>query len=146
MKIQIRGRQFEITEALRAHGERSLEFALGRFRSRIAGVTALLLDVNGPRGGIDKCCRLVVRLRPNGIVCLEELAGDAYAAVERAAGRAGSAVARRLAHGWRFPEVRRAEPAEARRKGRVVVPFHARMELASEEERIVRPHSLEVVR
>ncbi len=92
-----------MSDALRAHAERCLEFALRRFGNRIDRVSVWLVDVNGPRGGVDKCCRIAVRLRPTGSVFVTEAAADGYAAIGRAAGRAGSAVARRIAweHGRR---------------------------------------------
>ena len=48
---------------LTAHVERRLRFALTRFSGRIGRVNVFLTDQNGPRGGIDKTCRIVVRLR-----------------------------------------------------------------------------------
>ena len=52
--------------------ERRLDFALGRFGGRISQVTVGLEDLNGPRGGADKRCRLAVRLVPSGKVTIEE--------------------------------------------------------------------------
>jgi putative sigma-54 modulation protein len=112
MEIQVRALRIEVTNALRAHGERCLRFALGRFGDRIDRVTVWLADLNGPRGGIDKGCRIGVRLRPMGSVLVLEAADDPYAALGRAAGRAGRAVARRLARdqgrrlGFREPRTR----------------------------------------
>jgi ribosome-associated translation inhibitor RaiA len=53
-------------------------------------------DVNGPRGGIDKECRLQVRLAPWGALEVEERRADLYAAIDVAAQRLGRAVAREL--------------------------------------------------
>ena len=39
MKIDIRGHRIEVTEALRTHIERRLQFALGRFGARVTAVT-----------------------------------------------------------------------------------------------------------
>jgi hypothetical protein len=97
MNIQLRSQGTEGSEALRAHAERCIGFALRRFASRIDRVSVWLEDVNGPRGGVDKRCRIAVRLRPTGGAFVTKSAADAYAAIGRAAGRAGSAVARRIA-------------------------------------------------
>jgi hypothetical protein len=97
MNIQLRSQGTEGSEALRAHAERSVGFALRRFASRIERVSVWLEDVNGPRGGVDKRCRIAVRLRPTGSAFVAKTAPDAYVAIGRAAGRAGSAVARRIA-------------------------------------------------
>ena len=97
MNIQLRGGETDVSKPLRAHAERSLLFALRRFVDRIGRVTVWLADVNGPRGGIDKCCRIDVRLRPTGSAFAAEAASDAYTAIGRASGRVGPAVARRIA-------------------------------------------------
>jgi len=97
MNVQMRGQGTQVSEALRTHVERCLGFALGRFGNRIDRVNVWLADVNGPRGGVDKRCRIGGRLRPTGIAFVVKTASDPYVAIGRAAGRAGSAVARRLA-------------------------------------------------
>ena len=66
MQLQVRGRNIELTEALRAHVERRLQFALSRFGQRIGRVLVRLADVNGPRGGDDKSCHVDVNLFPSG--------------------------------------------------------------------------------
>jgi hypothetical protein len=60
MSVWVRSRGFELTDALRAHAERRLRYALGRFRMRLRSVILRLDDVNGPRGGNDKRCQIVV--------------------------------------------------------------------------------------
>lgn len=122
MKVRIRGRHLEVTAGMRAHAERAIEFAFGRFSARVERVEVFVLDVNGPRGGVDKCCRVAARLRPNGLIYLEETAVDLYAALDRAIGRAGRSVGRRLEHCWRVPEHRRGQRGGGR-PGRVVVPL-----------------------
>ena len=96
MQLDIRGRRLALTPAMVDHVARRIRFALGRFDGRVRRVTARIGDVNGPRGGIDKRCRLHVDLggRP---VTIDELDADLYAAVDRAAERAGRAVQRTLA-------------------------------------------------
>ena len=97
MNVQLRGQGTDVSLALRVHAERCLVFALRRFARRIDRVTVWLEDVNGPRGGVDKRCRIAVRLRPAGAVFVAKNASDAFAAIGRAAGRTGSAVARKIA-------------------------------------------------
>ena len=72
MRLQIRTKNFRLHDADRKEMERRLQFALGRFDGRISQVTVGLADLNGPRGGTDKQCRLVVRLAPSGKVTIEE--------------------------------------------------------------------------
>lgn len=96
MELDVRGRHLQVSAALRSHLARRLAFALGRVSHRIGSVRVRLEDVNGPKGGIDKRCRVSVRGDRGWIVIVEELDSDAYTAVDRAAGRAGRAVQRTL--------------------------------------------------
>jgi ribosome-associated translation inhibitor RaiA len=96
MNLDVRGVKYELGERLLEHLERRLRFALGRFASRIAGVSVRLSDVNGPRGGIDKRCRIAIALIPRGVVRVEAPGDDPFALVARAAKRAGRAVHRAL--------------------------------------------------
>ena len=96
MDLQIRAKNFRLHDADRKEMERRLRFALTRFDKRIFQVTAGLADLNGPRGGTDKQCRLVVRLARSRKVTVEETHANASAAVALAANRAGRAVGREL--------------------------------------------------
>jgi ribosomal subunit interface protein len=102
MKVEIRGKEVRITEALRGHIERRITFALGRFARRIRSVLVRVADLNGPRGGIDKHCRVAIVLAPSTTVVLEDKDANVYAAVDRVADKANRYVARkfRRAHGW----------------------------------------------
>lgn len=77
--------------------ERRLCFALSRFADRIGRVTVRVADINGPRGGVDKQCRIVVKLRPGGEVVIEDTASDLETAIDRGADRVQRAVVRALA-------------------------------------------------
>jgi ribosome hibernation promoting factor len=96
VKIDIRTRGFAVTPGLRAHIERRLDFALDRSQERIARVWVTVADVNGPRGGDDKSCRVDVRLQGGRTVRAAVRDGDAYAAIGAAAHRIGRIVARTL--------------------------------------------------
>ncbi len=95
---------------LRAYIERRLRFALGRFGPRLERIVLRLADVNGPRGGEDKRCTVAVRLRPGREVFVSHAHRDVRAAVDLAAERAGSAVAREIARrrDWRTARARLA--------------------------------------
>jgi putative sigma-54 modulation protein len=69
-----------------------LQRALGRFASRVRRVRVCLNDVNGPRGGIDKRCRMRVDLFPRGAVVVEAVG----AAFEQALFGAAERVVRRV--------------------------------------------------
>ena len=88
-----------INSDLREFVERRLNFAVGRFGSRVRSVSVRLSDVNGPRGGVDQHCGIRVNLGIDGLVLVEEQQCDIRAAIGRAAERAGRTLARRLAAG-----------------------------------------------
>jgi ribosome hibernation promoting factor len=94
VNIETRTRGFSLTPGLRAHVERRLELALDRYAERVARVRVVVSDVNGPRGGEDKACRVEVRLRGGGAVRAAAADADAYAAICAAAHRAARALAR----------------------------------------------------
>jgi putative sigma-54 modulation protein len=104
MTFDVRGLNLPLSEALKKYTERRLGFALRRFDRRIGGVRARIFDVNGPRGGADKCCRIRADIVPNGMVLVECTDPDAYAAIDRAANRLEQSVGRSLR---RIRDVRR---------------------------------------
>ena len=97
MQIDIQSRGFALTHALREYTRRRLRFALVRVNDRVRRVTVRLYDVNGPRGRIDKCCRIQVMLNGLAALVIEDTETNLYLAIDRAADRAGRSVTRRLA-------------------------------------------------
>lgn len=96
MRLVIRPRKINLHENLRESLEMRLRFALSRFIPQIRDVVVTLEDTNGPRGGVDKRCQVVVRLAPRGSVAIDETEADFETAIAHAAERAGRAVGREL--------------------------------------------------
>ena len=97
MHIDIQARDFSLTQSLRSHVERRLGFALGQRYDRISRILVRLSDINGPRGGRDKRCRLHLVMPGRANVVIEDTRADLYAAIHCAADRAARTVARKLA-------------------------------------------------
>lgn len=95
-QIEIQSRKFSLTKALRGHVERRLRFISGTRYENIKRVLVRLSDINGPRGGNDKCCLIQVKLSGQPDVVIADTKSDLYAAIDRAAARVGRAVGRRL--------------------------------------------------
>ena len=55
-----------------------------------------IFDINGPRGGVDKCCRITAHLEPTETVVVEELDTDLFAAIGRATEQVARIFTRRL--------------------------------------------------
>ncbi|MCW9047024.1 MAG: HPF/RaiA family ribosome-associated protein [Gammaproteobacteria bacterium] len=97
MQIDIQARNFSLTQALRSYIERRLAYALGTRDEHIQRILVRLSDINGPRGGEDKCCHIQVVLPRLSDVIIEDIEVDMYAAIDRATDRAGRTVGRKLA-------------------------------------------------
>ncbi len=96
MQIKIQARSFSLTSALKSHIHRRLRFALTSGSNHIQQVMVRLSDINGPRGGRDKCCQIQVVLEGMPSVVIEDTKSDLYAAISRATDRASRAVMRTL--------------------------------------------------
>ncbi len=123
MKIHVRCKQVDVDEAVRAHIERRLQFSLGRLSRRILRVTTHIVDINGPRGGDDKVCRIEVRLPAASSIFVEAINANLYAAVDAAADCAARAVSR---------AIRRSRDIERYAKPNTAVPTSA--SLADDEQ------------
>jgi len=87
------------------YAARRIHAHLGRFAQELSRVIVRIGDINGPRGGIDKRCLVTVRGRRLGTSTLDDVSGDAYAAVDSAIERIARAVARGLERARRVHHV-----------------------------------------
>ncbi|HOM18667.1 MAG TPA: HPF/RaiA family ribosome-associated protein [Thermoguttaceae bacterium] len=96
MQVFISAKNFKVSEPVREHVDRRLAFALDRFQAEIERIDVTLADLNGPKGGMDKQCRMVAKLRSDGTLVIEDQDMDFYAVIDRAADRLGHAVQRAI--------------------------------------------------
>ena len=122
MQFEIRGRDISITEALRDHIERRLRFALDRFTTRIKQVHVTLVDLNGPRGGIDKCCKLAISLDRSSTIVVESHASEVYVAIDGVADKAAIYIGRRLKRPHGRNPLRKISELPLQESTSVVVP------------------------
>jgi len=97
MQIDIQARNFSLTEALREYIQRRVSFALSTRDEHIQRIKVRLSDINGPRGGRDKCCQIQVVLPQLADVVIEDTELNMYVAIDRAMDRTGRTVNRKLA-------------------------------------------------
>jgi hypothetical protein len=76
--------------------ERRLRFATDRFQPHVREMDVVLRDVNGPRGGVDKLCRVTARLNSGGTVEIEERNSRFLGVIRVAAKRLRRLLARRI--------------------------------------------------
>ena len=108
MTISITDRSDLLTPILRDLAERRLLFALSRFDSRVEHVDMVVEDENGPRGGVDKSCRVTVGLRRSADIVISDKDSDISKCISRVAERLGRAVSRAIARTQRFERERPA--------------------------------------
>lgn len=96
MKFEVNGNRVAVTEGLRNHIEGRLESALSRLDGWVRKATVYLDDVNGPRGGVCKLCRVVVTAHGIETVVVTEVGESVQESASRAIHRAVSALKRRV--------------------------------------------------
>jgi len=73
MIFEINNKQAGIDENVLVEVKRMLQFSLSRFEGVSSHARVRFFDINGPKGGSDKRCRVSVKLRTSGqIVVLGE--------------------------------------------------------------------------
>lgn len=110
MKLAIRTRNIELTDELRDRVSRRLQLSLDAFDDHIEDGFVYLMDLNGPKGGVDKLCQITVRARGVGELAIRETGTSLHVALNRAA--------RRMK--YRLSEALRASDATARDSIRTV--------------------------
>lgn len=111
--IHIRNFGTPITTEDRDYLRRKLQARLARFERRVERASVRIEDVNGPRGGIDKLCRIKVVLSGLPSVTVEEQHSVLRAALDGALRRIATAVGRAVG--------RRQGPPPLPRRTRVAV-------------------------
>jgi ribosome-associated translation inhibitor RaiA len=69
---------------------------LSRYESKIISINVSLFDINGPKGGEDKCCKIVIKINGASSIVVEEIAEDLYDAINTCSRRARRSVKRQL--------------------------------------------------
>lgn len=105
-----------MTPALADHVRRRLGFVLTRHSDRIRRVSVRVGDENGPRGGIDKFCRIQVHLTHVPVAVITDVGADLYAVIDRAADRVGRVVVKHIhrTHSVRDAACRGSRPGRHR--------------------------------
>jgi putative sigma-54 modulation protein len=93
-ELVVRGVRRYAKEALREYALRRLSFAVRRFRHRIRRVTVRLVDVNGPRRGVDSQSSITADLVDGRQLFVAATTASPFAAITLAAGRLSEALRR----------------------------------------------------
>ncbi|MFZ5829985.1 MAG: HPF/RaiA family ribosome-associated protein [Planctomycetota bacterium] len=96
MQLEIRRQNVRLDDTMVEHIEKQMGVALNNFESWLRDVQVSLEDVNGPKGGVDKQCRVLVNLRSGKMLKVEDTAEDWTTVVNRTADRVGHVVAKEV--------------------------------------------------
>ena len=106
MRVQIQVIGLQGAAKLRRFAAQKLDVALACFPDGIEAASVRLRDINGAdRGGVDKLCRVVLRLKDNSVLVIEDLGVNMMEVIDRVADRLHHTVARQLS---RLARVERA--------------------------------------
>lgn len=108
MPIQIQAHGFSLTRSLERYVLRRVDRGLGSRLSDASKLRIGLSDINGPRGGADKCCQVHIALPRQRDVLVKDTQPDMYNAIDSALRRARQALSRRKAkmHGRKASRTR----------------------------------------
>lgn len=96
MEVRILNDRFCLTPSLREHLERRLQTTFSGAHDNILFVIVRLRDLNGPRGGSDMMCQLLITVPGYPQIVINELQEDMRNAIDVAARRAAYRVQRVL--------------------------------------------------
>lgn len=96
MKVQVKARHFSLTKELKQYVKKRLKFALGSRFQQIKRVEVMLSDINGPKGGEDKRCQILLKINGQTDVVVDDVQSHLYSAIDRAASRASRTVSKRV--------------------------------------------------
>jgi ribosome-associated translation inhibitor RaiA len=96
MRLTIQARHVVLTDALKEHIKRRLDFALGTRYDQIQRINVTLSDINGPRGGRDKRCQMLINIAGQPDIMINDVQVVLSDAIDRAASRASRTVTKRI--------------------------------------------------
>ena len=98
MQITVRIKGLPGASQLRRIVMQKLYGALANYAHAIVEASVRLHDINGPdRGGVDKLCMVMLKMKDCSVLVIEELGADILQVINRAADRSQRNVAYQLA-------------------------------------------------
>jgi len=96
MLVNIQSRHFSLSEALSKYVKSKVQIMMSRYESKINSINVSLFDINGPKGGEDKCCKIIIKINGASSIVVQETAEDLYDAINTCSRRARRVVKRQL--------------------------------------------------
>lgn len=97
MQLCIHAHGIELTDSIKRQTYQKLELALDQLEEHIPTISVYLIDTNGPfLGGIDKACRIVVQIRNQDSIIVEDCDESVDVVIDRITDRLGVVACKRL--------------------------------------------------
>jgi putative sigma-54 modulation protein len=96
MHIEIYSKGFSVTRPLASFVNRRLASALDKNDLNVVDAQVRLIDINGPRGGVDKRCQCSVKIAGLPRVVALSTSSNMYAAIDGAADRLKRTIQRKM--------------------------------------------------
>lgn len=94
MQIQIESSRLGEQSGSRATLEQRVRYVFRRMQYKVQQIHVSLRDINGPRGGVDKQCRLTLKLEGRGALVVAAQAPSSSLALDSALRRASRSLVR----------------------------------------------------
>lgn len=92
MQFCVHADGIDLTEKIKKQAFQKIDLALDRLEKDIERVSIYLVDTNGPYlGGVDKACRIVVQIRQQDSLVLEDIDASVDVVIDRITDRCGVA-------------------------------------------------------
>jgi putative sigma-54 modulation protein len=96
MKIKVQTRHLALTSELKEYVKRRILFALDSRFDKIKRVIVTLSDINGPKGGEDMRCQVLVKLDGQKDIVIDDKQAHLRSAIDKAADKASRTVTKRI--------------------------------------------------
>jgi putative sigma-54 modulation protein len=96
MNIQVNFRNIKNNSAAIRQINHRLSFAFSRVQDAIQSISVIVSDVNGPKGGIDKLCRILIKSPHLTDIVISENQSNMTVAIDRCIARARQSLSRKL--------------------------------------------------
>lgn len=96
MQFCVHADGIDLTEKIKKQAFQKIDLALDRLEKDIERVSIYLVDTNGPYlGGMDKACRIIVQIRQQDSLVLEDIDASVDVVIDRITDRLGVAACQR---------------------------------------------------
>ena len=96
VQLFIHAHGIDLSESVIRQTYQKLELALDRLEEDVETIHVYLVDTNGPLlGGVDKSCRIVVQVRKQDCIEMEDIDSRVDAVIDRLTDRLGVAASKR---------------------------------------------------